>query len=193
MSKWVSYFRICPRAHAICAFLGLVFLSTLAFSSFAHAKRPYSAQIGGFITATLETLITGEFAGRSPSNADAMLRRPVCKANDYDDLRRVSDQAALDALRRRCKFVEGRVDQDYVHKAAYLPAGYCDVLKDAFERLLREFEDQELDPDFRGIFVFEYKGSRFRSSTPRLARQAQLTATCQPDGSLRISAPRKRR
>src|SRR5262245_37327294 len=90
----------------------------------AHAATPYEAQIGGFMTATLQTLITGEFAGRSPSNADASLHRPVCRPGDYEDLRAAAnDRAAFDAFRRRCKLVEGTIDGTQVHSTAYLPQG----------------------------------------------------------------------
>ena len=158
----------------------------LAFSSLsappqAHAGTPYEAQIGGFMTAALQTLITGEFAGRSPSNADAALNRPVCRPSDYDDLRAAAnDRATFDAFHRRCKLVEGKIDETHVHSTAYLPHGYCETLKTAFETAMNKH---------RTTGLIEYKGAR--SQVP--GNWAQLQATCREDGSLQISAPRKQR
>ncbi len=68
------------------------------------------------MSALLQTIITGEFAGRSPSNADAPLQRPICKPSDYDDLRAAAnDRAAFDAFRRRCRLVEGVSMRTHVH------------------------------------------------------------------------------
>lgn len=157
-----------------------------------RAATPYEAQIGGFMTATLQTLITGEFAGRSPSNADAALDRPICRPSDYDDLRAAAnDRAAFDAFRRRCKLVEGKLDGTHVHSTAYLPPGYCERLKAAFEKVLAEriyAEPASPTPDM----IIEYKGSQFRTTGRQLARGARMEATCQDDGALRVSAPRKR-
>jgi hypothetical protein len=132
--------------------------------------------------------ITGEFAGRSPSNADAPPRRPVCKPIDYDTLRRAKDQSSLDALRRHCTFVEERIDERYIHSVVYLPSGYCEPLKAAFEGVVRALEA----PPETGSrkFVVEYKGARFETTKRQLARRAQLRAMCQTDGALRVRAPR---
>jgi hypothetical protein len=166
--------------------------ATLCTSPPVRAATPYEAQIGGFMTATLQTLITGEFAGRSPSNADAALNRPICKPSDYDDLRAAAnDRAAFDAFRRRCKLVEGTIDATHVHSTAYLPHGYCETLKTAFETVLAERIYAESGNPTRELII-EYKGSRSESTDRLLARGAQLRTTCRDDGSLRISAPRKR-
>ena len=158
----------------------------------AHAGTPYEAQIGGFMTATLQTLITGEFAGRSPSNADAALHRPVCRPGDYEDLRAAAnDRGAFDAFHRRCKLVEGTIDGTHVHSTAHLPQGYCERLKSAFEKALAEqvyAEPASPTPDV----IIEYKGSRFRTTKRQLARGAGMKVTCQDDGAIRVSAPRKR-
>jgi hypothetical protein len=157
-----------------------------------RAATPYEAQIGGFMTATLQTLITGEFAGRSPSNADAALSRPICRPSDYDDLRAAaSDRAAFDAFRRRCRLVEEKIDETHVHSTAYLPPGYCERLKTAFEKVLAEriyAEPASPTPDL----IIEYKGSRFQTTSRQLARGARMEVTCQDDGAIRVIAPRKR-
>jgi hypothetical protein len=169
-------------------------LAALAVATLSpvHAARPYEAQIGGFMTAALQTLITGEFAGRSPSNADAALDRPICRPSDYDDLRAAAnDRDAFDAFRRRCKLVEGKIDGTHVHSTAYLPRGYCEGLKAAFEKALAErvyAEQASPTPDL----IIEYKGSRLRTTRRQLARGAGMDVTCQDDGALRVSAPRRR-
>jgi hypothetical protein len=174
---------------------GLLAGAMLWVSSPAHAARPYEAVIGGVMSAILQTLITGEFAGRSPSNADAALNRPICKPEDYDDLRAAAnDRVAFDAFRRRCKLVEGTKDDTHVHSTAYLPNGYCELLKAAFETILAEhIHHDPMEPTYlTRELIIEYKGSRYASTDRQLARWAQLKATCLDDGALRISAPRKR-
>lgn len=169
MAKDVN--RCVKRASQLGVVAVLIVLAASLVLLPAHAGTPYEAQIGGFMTATLQTLITGEFAGRSPSNADAALHRPVCRPDDYEDLRAAAnDRAAFDAFRRRCKLVEGAIDATHVHSTAYLPPGYCEKLKEklkgAFEKALAE--------------------------RVYLARGAGLEVTCQDDGAIRVSAPRKR-
>jgi hypothetical protein len=167
----------------------LLVLALPVFSLPSRAATPYEAQIGGFMTAILETFITGEFAGRSPSNADAPLDRRVCKPADYDDLRAAAnDRAAFDAFRRRCKLAEGTLDDTHVYITAYLPHGYCETLKSALEAALQEHVYGAED----SYVTVEYKGSRYSSNRGYLARQARLEPACLGDGALRISAPRRR-
>jgi hypothetical protein len=178
--------RNCKVASAL--ILLMVFLSP----SPAGAATPYEAQIGGFITASLSVLITGEFAGRSPSNADALASRRACKPSDYDDLRAAAnDRVAFDAFRKRCRLVEGLVDATHTHGTAYLPRGYCEALKAAFDRMLVE-QIYSVPADAGDLVIFEYKGSRYEGSRRDLARGAKLESSCRDDGSLRVSAPRKR-
>jgi hypothetical protein len=100
--KWVSSHRN-PIPEII------VLLLAIAIPGASRAQTPYETQVGGFMTAVLSVLITGEFAGRSPSNAHASPNRPLYKPADYDDLRAAAnDRAAFDAFRRRCKLVEGQ-------------------------------------------------------------------------------------
>lgn len=175
------------RGIALC----LLYLAALLAPQSAQTGTSYEAQIAGFMAAALQALITGEFAGRKPSQVDAELHRPVCRPSDYDDLRAAAtDAAAFDAIRRRCKFTEGKIDATEVYNIAYLPPGYCETLKTAFERVL---VDQVYDapPDSGDLVVIEYKGSRYLGSGRGLARRARLHATCESDGSLRVSASRK--
>jgi hypothetical protein len=160
----------------------------------ALAGTPYEAQIGGFMAAVLSVIITGEFAGRNPSQADARPTRPICKPSDYDHLRAAAnDTAALDAFRRRCKLTEGTVDDTHVYSTAYLPAGYCEALKAAFEKVLAEQVYAVPIGSPGDDVIFEYKGSRYAGTSRRLARGARLQLVCRADGALRISAPRERR
>jgi hypothetical protein len=154
----------------------------------ANAGTPYEAKIGGFMVAILNTLITGEFAGRGPSNADAALSRPVCKAGDYDELRAVTSQSDLDALRRKCRLVATQRDAKHVYATAYLPPGTCLALKSAFESVLAvHVKSKELGD----IVVFEYKGSRYNASARNLTRKVSFDAVCEDDGALRVSTRRK--
>ncbi len=169
----------------------LIITVVILLSPASRAGTPYEAQIGGFITASLSALITGEFAGRSPSNEYALPTRRACKPSDYDDLRAAAnDPAAFDAFRKRCKLVEGLVDAVHVHGTAYLPPGYCETLKAAFDRMLVE-QVYSVPPEAGRMLIFEYKGSRYGGSRRDLARVAKLQSSCREDGSLRVSAPRK--
>jgi hypothetical protein len=85
---------------------------------------------------------------------------------------------------------EGKIDETHVHSRAYLPQGYCEKLKAALERVLAERIYAEPASPTREP-IFEYNGSRFESSDRGLARGAGLEVTCQDDGALRMSAPRK--
>jgi hypothetical protein len=158
-----------------------------------RAATPYEAQIGGFVAATIQALITGEFAGRSPSQVGGL--RPVCKPADYDDLRAAaSNSTAFYKFQQRCKFTDDRIDATHVHSIAYLPMGYCATLKAAFETFMAE--QIYMTPPGLGSWSdwvsFEYKGSRYGASSRYLARGANLHATCDADGSLHLSAPRAR-
>ena len=159
----------------------------------ATAATPYEYKLAGFMSAALQAIITGEFAGRRPSNADAVFDRRICGPRDYDVLRAAAnDTAAFDAFHRSCSLVEAKLDETHVHASAYLPGGYCEMLKIAFEAALAE-RVHAIPRDVPGDGVLiEYKGSRFLGTGRSLARDGQLQAMCQPDGSLRISAPRVR-
>jgi hypothetical protein len=158
----------------------------------ARAGTPYEAQIGGFMAASLQTIITGEFAGRTPSNVDAVATRRICQPSDYADLRAATnDRAAFDAFHRRCHLIEERIDVSQVHAIARLPENYCEKLKDVFDRMMAEHINT-VSPSAGPWIVFAYKGARYESNSRILARGAHLQSSCQDDGSLRISAPRKR-
>ena len=175
--------------------IGLSVLAIMLLPSPALAGTSYESKIGGFISTTLQTFIAGEFAGRRPSQADiAGLNRPVCKPADYDDLRAAAnDQAALDAFHRKCKFVEVKRDDTHVHGTAFVPRGYCEILKNAFEAMLAERVFADANDVRSDELAFEYKGSRYSATRLRLAHGARLKPMCLDDGSLRVSAPRKRR
>jgi len=158
----------------------------------ADAGRSYEAQIGGFIGGVLRALITGEFAGRRPSQADIVPNRPACRPNDYDDLRTAkNDTVAFDALNQRCQLVQVIVDKTYVHAIAHLPTGYCETLKSVFETEFAKHIYQA--PSNAGPeIIIEYKGSRSVTSGNReMARAARVETICQDDGALRVSTPRK--
>ena len=173
----------------------LAAFATICGSQLAFALgTPRGSQIAGFIWATLETIIIGEFAGRRPSQADALPSRPVCRPDDYTDLRAAAnDTALLDALPRRCKFVDVKVNDTHVVGTAYLPAGYCETLKRAYDNMLAERVYAVTDDSQKHWVEFEYKGSRYLANNGALVRGARLQTSCNDDGSLSISAPRKRR
>jgi hypothetical protein len=151
------------------------------------------AQIGGFIWASLETIIIGEFAGRNPSQPDAQPTRPVCRANDFEDLRATGkDNASFDAFRRRCKVVEVKKNDTHVVGTAYLPAGHCDMLKQAYDKMLAEHVNLQWVDDNERVIDFTYKGARYASTGRVLAKRAQLQTNCNADGSLSVSTARKR-
>lgn len=153
----------------------------------------YEAKIGGFIYASLHTIIVGEFAGRKISQVDAPLQRPVCRPNDFEDLRATGkDNAAFDAFHRRCKYVEVRVNDTHVVGTAYIPSGHCETLKRVYNNMLAEHVYAVTDTPQKYFIEFEYKGSRYYANDGALARGAQLQTKCNEDGSLSIAAPRKR-
>lgn len=170
-------------------------LASVLWSTPGSGGTSYESQIGGFIAASLGTLITGEYAGRRPSQVMAPLHRPACKPADFEDLRRAAtDKVAFDAIAKRCKLTASTYDDKDVHVTAYLPPGDCEKLKDAFERMLAEHVYASPRPGAHPEDVtFEYKGSFYSGSRRTLARYARLRATCHPDGSLRVSAPRNPR
>jgi hypothetical protein len=175
--------------------VALVALAATCGAQLAFALgTPRGTQIGGFIHSSLQTIITGEFAGRRPSQADALPSRAVCRPDDYTDLRAAAnDTALLDALRRRCKFVDVKVNDTHVVGTAYLPAGYCETLKRAYDNMLAERVYAVTDDSQKHWVEFEYKGSRYLANDGALVRGAQLQTKCNDDGSLSISAPRKRK
>jgi hypothetical protein len=168
-------------------------LSALKNPQPSFAATPYEAQIGGFVAAALNALITGEFAGRRPSQVEAHFDRAACGPADFADLRAAAnDTATFDAIRRRCKFTEAKIDATHVHIIAYLPSGYCETLKAAFEAVLAD-QVYGAPRDTTDLVAIDYKGTYYLGSGRALARGAQLEARCQEEGSLRVSAPRKRR
>lgn len=147
------------------------------------------AQIAGFIYASLQTIIVGEFAGRRISQVDAPPVRPVCGPNDFEDLRAAAkDNTAFDAFHRRCKFVEFKVNDTHVVGTAHLPSGYCETLKQAYDKMLAE----HVYASTSHVVEFEYKGSRYSSTSGNLARGRQPQTKCNDDGSLSVSALRNR-
>ena len=78
------------------------------------------------------------------------------------------------------------MDETHVHSTAYLPEGYCERLKTAFEEALVE-RVYTAPPSLTRNLVIEYKGSRFESTSLELARGARMEATCQDDGALRVT------
>ena len=181
-----------------CRGVRLVLLLALAgqwvLSPALAGGRPYESQIGGFMTGAMAALITGEFAGRRPSQVDASMTRPVCRGSDYDDLRAAAnDSVAFDELHRRCQWIEFVKDSTHIHATAYLPPGYCKILKSAFDAMML---DQVYGPPRhpnREEVKFEYKGSLYFSTVRTLVSTARIASSCGADGALRVSAPRKRR
>ena len=182
------------RCRGVPLVLLLALAGQLAPSPVLAGGRPYESKIGGFMYAAMEALITGEFAGRRPSQVDASLTRPVCRGSDYDDLRAAAhDRVAFDELRRRCQWVETINDSTHVHATAYLPPGYCGILKSAFDAMLLDHIYGPPRHPNREEVMFEYKGSHYSATVRTLASGARIESSCEADGALRVSAPRKRR
>jgi hypothetical protein len=143
----------------------------------------------------LTTLIIGEFGGRTrANNDDGALKRRICQPGDYDDLREAAkDNATLIAFHRRCRLIEWKSDSTHIYDIAYLPSGYCERLKTAFDAMLA-VHVYSVPSTSRDWLSFEYKGLRLEmgAGDRELIRRAGLVATCQSDGSLQVSAPRKR-
>lgn len=169
-------------AIAACACMG----ATTALS----AGTPYDAQIGGFIAASMETFIYGEFAGRRAPQIDVSLARRTCRADEYAELRSVTnDEESFENFYRKCRVIEYSKDETHVHGTAYIPAGSCERLKTVFERLLLENVYAASGHEL----VFEHNGARYSSNRLALAAGARLSVICLDNGALRMSAPRKRR
>jgi len=174
-------------------FACMIATALLTIPSTANALgTSYEGKIKGFIHAILKTFISGEFAGRRSPNVVAMRVLPTCKPSDYERLlSERNDPAALDRFYLSCTVVEFDVDDTHIRAVSYLPSGYCDVLKSAFEAFLKEILYSSHHRD--DLIRYEYKGAHYAGSRGSLARRAQLTASCHGDGSLQISAVRKRR
>lgn len=177
--------------------LRILFLIMLAFVLASCGLVPgpqYERMIGGFIHASLQAIIVGELAGRKQSQAYPSAQVPVCRPSDFVDLSAAAkDETAFDAFYRRCRFVEVKKTENHIVGTAYLPSGHCEALKQAYDKMLAEHVNAPTVEDRMDMVEFEYKGSRFMSTgSRRMARSAQLRTKCSDDGSLSISALRKR-
>jgi hypothetical protein len=157
----------------------------------ACAATPYEAQLGGLIHSLLNAFIIGEFGGRTVANPH-FNPRPICKPEDYDDLREAAkDNATLIAFHQRCRLIESTMDGTHVHAVAYLPPGHCEAIKNAFETMLaKQVHAVPYVPGSPHDLTIEFKEIRL-SSNREFIRRAELTVTCQPDSSIRVSAPQK--
>ena len=154
---------------------------------------PYESQLGGRIHAILTTLIIGEFGGKTRANRDATLKKRLCEPLDYDRLKEAArDNAELIAFRRTCALVTFRIDDTHIHAIAHPPGGYCEPLKRAFETAL-SVQIYSVPSSSRNWAIIEHKALRLEIGVAdrEMLRRAQLQATCQEDGILRVTAPRK--
>jgi hypothetical protein len=147
-----------------------------------------------FIQRAVETLIAGEFAGRSMPRENVSRARPTCTPEDYESLRAGSGEPArLEAFHRSCKVVELLpFDGTRIHAVSFLPAGSCTILRRAFDDIIKYAVDRanSFGNDHIG---FEYKGASYRGRHRGMVQRAQLQASCQADGSLRIVGMKQRR
>lgn len=81
----------------------------------------------------------------------------------------------------------------HVVGTAYLPLGRCETLKQAYDEMLAKHVNLEWVDDKERVIDFVYKGARYASTSRTLAKNAQLQTKCNDDGSLSISAARRRR
>lgn len=154
-------------------------------------------ELSSSVEAVLLPFVIGEFDGRVvvdyQKRNDLELRRPVCEASDYGDLREAAtDVEALRAFRRRCKFVETNVSATQVHAAAYLPPGHCNTLKEAIGAMLATKVNSSAGTTNEPL-VIEYKDARGELGYPDklLIRGARLQLACDEEGVLRVTAPRR--
>jgi hypothetical protein len=180
-----------------------VIIMTLAVSYAphqAHAGTPYESQLAGRIYAVLTTIIIGEFGGRTRANTDATLHKRICQPADYNALREAAkDNASLIAFHRQCDLIETKVDRTdsrnvRIDSIAYLPSGYCEPLKAAFELVLAENVHAVPRGSVRPLIVRHKDLSSENISINReLLRSAKILASCRSDGSLYVSATRVKR
>jgi hypothetical protein len=149
----------------------------------------YEAQLLGQVYGILAALVIGEFGGRTVASENTILGQRICRLRDYDDLRKAAkDNKTLIAFRRECDLVESRSDKSHVHSTVYLPTGYCEKLKNAFEAMLAKTYAQP-----EGPLDIEHNEMRYKIMAHNLdmIRRAKLRATCDQDGALVVSAPKR--
>jgi hypothetical protein len=169
--------------------VAVVLLSVVLWPTGARSGTPYEAQIGGFIYASLQTFILGEFAGRRTTNTIGHAKRRPCRPEDFIGLRQSArDERAVSKFEDSCHTVHFQVGETHVHGTAYLPDGPCNALKVAYDDMLAKQVYADLPGE---LVVFEYKGSNYLGSRRSIARGARLQTECLPDGSIRVSAPRR--
>jgi hypothetical protein len=188
----------------------LITATTLCASPRSFAGTPEEAQLGGLIYAVLSQFIIAEFGGHretpdtswsrallgdtvAPSNNPPFNRRPICGPADYDDLREAAkgNTAPID-IRARCRLIETKTERLHVHGFAYLPAGQCEPLKTAINTILAERVHGAPKEQPLANYIVEYKGSSIIDVNWYFARSSQLMATCQDDGSIRLTGRRNR-
>jgi hypothetical protein len=182
----MRYRRIgCTARH-----IAMIALFSAALSTAARSGgTPYEAQIGGFIYASLQTFILGEFAGRRTTNTIGDAQRRACQPEDFRRLAdSAKDEGAVATLEKSCHVVHFQVDDNGVNGTAYLPGGTCEALKAAYDQMLT---DKVHANPAANLVEFEYKNSRYLGSRGHLARAAGLQTACLPDGSIRVSASRQ--
>jgi len=164
---------------------GSLHVSATAPTPHPSASASFEGQAGRVVGSVIWTAINGEFGGWSPSRSGDHTNRRICLPDDYEALKvAVKDYATLLAFNARCKLIEFIVDQSdarnvRMESIAYLPLGYCNTLRVAFERVLAE----SVEATARGS----------RGANRYLLDSADFVTSCQKDGSLHVSAKRKPR
>jgi len=181
----------------ICKFgiaTALISAAILCWPSRLSAGTPEETQLAGLIHGVLSAFIIAEFGGRTIANPHYN-RRPVCTSNDYNDLREsAKDNATLVAFHSRCRLVETKIERMQVHGFAYLPPGHCDPLKNEINKILaRQIHAIPLNESVGNMSV-EYKGIRIDQNGAYWdsVRAHRLAATCENDGSIRLTGDRNR-
>jgi hypothetical protein len=166
---------------------GLFISITVSTTAFAGGTS-YEYQLAGFISASAQTFVRGEYTQiRQPLNIPYS-PPTVCGPSDYKALMAATDrQSALQKFEQTCKAVNITIERNTVKAELQLPQGHCETLKNAFDHMLADkvFASKE------NMVEFEYKNARYFGSRGDLARSAKFETSCEIDGSFRIRAARK--
>jgi len=179
--------RLLGKAIACAALVAAIMQVTPAASGLVPSVGPNKV-VRIFLVETLATLIGGEFAGRRVPGDRAY--GPPCKPEDFESLRAGGNPIRTEQFVPSCRIAEFRLEEAHMHVTSYLPSGSCEVIRNAFDDILKQAIYGRSDPSIS----YEYKGAKYSTAKHGDAvRGAQLQASCQADGSLRVTALRQNR
>ncbi|BAT60058.1 hypothetical protein GJW-30_1_02593 [Variibacter gotjawalensis] len=158
-------------AFAFCLSAAFAFQTALAIG----ARASFERQIQGTLAAILETIIAGEFAGRDPSQVGLTMQRPVCRADDFQEL--VASPNSLDLINRRCRFVAtAALGKGQAKADVFLPKGRCEAIKQLFERVISSAAQAG-----SRVLNFTHKGESLKTTKGDLLKGSEIVAACDVD------------